>query len=55
MKQIKLTQTQTLFSASSATSGSSESLASASACIDERLIANEVLGVEDIEKAWDAL
>ena len=45
MEQIKLTQVQTFSSASNAVSGSSKSLASMLACIDERLIVDEVLGV----------
>ena len=45
MEQIKLTQTQTLSSVGSAVSGSLNSPASAPAYIDERLIADEVLGV----------
>ena len=45
MEQIKLTQTQALSSASSADCGSLDSSASAPAYIDERLIADEVLGV----------
>ena len=45
MEQIKLTQTQVIFPDGSAASGFSDSLASAPAYIDERLIADEVLRV----------
>ena len=45
MEKIKLTQTQILSLASSATSGSSETPASALTYIDERLMTDEVLGV----------
>ena len=45
IEKIKFTQTQTLSSASSAVGESSDGLALASAAIDERVIADEVLGV----------
>ena len=45
MEQITLTQTYALSSASNVASGSLDSLASVPACIDERLITDEVLGV----------
>ena len=45
MEQIKLTQTQIVSSAGSAASGSWDSPTSAPTDIDERLIADEVLGV----------
>ena len=45
MEQIKLTRAQILSSVGSAASGSLDSLALAPAYIDERLIANEILGV----------
>ena len=45
MEQIKLTQTQALFSFGSAASGSSDNSASVLAFIDERLIVEEVLWV----------
>ena len=45
MEQIKLTQIQVISSASSATSGSSDSPVLVLACVNEGLIANEVLGI----------
>ena len=42
---MEFTQTQTFSFTSSAASGSLESLALVPTCIDERLIADEVLGV----------